>query len=238
MKSSAGGRTAAKKTASSRTEPTLAEAVAALEARASEPFRRGLSRFGIPSTPALGVPMNEVQAVARGLGRSQKLAEALWKHGVYEARLLACFVADPAALTPASMDRWCRTFDNWAIVDTACFKLFDRTPQAWGRVDAWARRKPEFERRAAFALLASLALHDKKAPDAAFVKGLAIIEAAASDDRNFVRKGVSWALRAIGGRNAALKAKAVALARRLAASDDATARWVGLDALRGLAKKR
>jgi 3-methyladenine DNA glycosylase AlkD len=132
------------------------------------------------------------------------------------------------------MDRWCRDFDNWGICDTVCFVLFDRTPLAWGRVEPWARRRGEFQRRAAFALLACLALHDKAALEAAFVKCLPLIERHAADDRNFVAKGVAWALRAIGRRNAALNAAAVASCRRLAASADPAATSLGRAMLKEL----
>ena len=132
------------------------------------------------------------------------------------------------------MDRWCRDFDNWAICDTLCFALWDRTPHAWDKVTKWSTRRAEFEKRAAFALLASLALHDKTSPNASFLAGLRLIERAASDERNFVKKGVNWALRGIGRRNAVLHAAAVKLARRLAESPEAAPRWVGKDALREL----
>jgi 3-methyladenine DNA glycosylase AlkD len=144
------------------------------------------------------------------------------------------FIADPAKLTPAQMDRWCRDFDNWAVCDTACFHAFDRTPHAWGRVKAWSRRRDEFEKRAAFALLASLALHDRTAGDERFLALMPLIERAAVDDRNFVKKGVSWALRSIGHRSQALHEAATALARRLTAADDTAARWTGHDTLRDL----
>ena len=104
------------------------------------------------------------------------------------------------------MDRWCRDFDNWAICDTVCFHLFDRTPHAWAKVTEWCDRPDEFVKRAAFALLASLALHDKPAADEPFLEGLPLIERAATDERNFVKKGVNWALRRIGRRNRALHA--------------------------------
>jgi 3-methyladenine DNA glycosylase AlkD len=134
------------------------------------------------------------------------------------------------------MDRWCRDFDNWAICDHCCFHLFDRTPHAYKKVLAWAKRKPEFTRRAAFALIASLGVHDKKADPALFLKFLPLIERAATDDRNFVKKGVSWALRVVGRRTPELHAKSVALARKLTTSKHASARWIGNDALRDLNK--
>jgi 3-methyladenine DNA glycosylase AlkD len=196
-----------------------------------------MSRYGIPSDGAFGVPVGKIRAYAKELGRHHALALALWKTGQYESRMLACFVADPAALTPAEMDAWTKTFDNWAVCDTACFHLFDRTPHAFAKVEQWARSRDEFVKRAAFALLASVALHDKKAPDAPFIEALPLIERAASDDRNFVKKGVSWALRGIGKRRGeSLRSAAVALAERLAASDDPATRWVGRDALKDLAR--
>jgi len=197
----------------------------------------GYARYGIVAKKPLGVPMNKIQAVGKTLGTDHALAAALWKTGVYEARLLAAFVGDPMKLTRAQMDTWTKQFDNWGVCDTLCFKLYDRSPHAWSRVAPWAKSRSEFVRRSAFALLASLALHDKGAKDAAFLKALPLCEKAATDDRNFVKKGVSWALRSIGRRNAALKARTVALATKLAAADDATSRWLGKEVLRDLSRR-
>lgn len=197
-----------------------------------------MTRFGIPNDKAFGVSMRDVQAIVRQFGRDHALAEALWQTGLYDARMLACYLDEPAAVTPAQMDRWVRDIDNWAHCDTACFALFDRTPHAWKKIGQWATRRGEFVRRAAFALLASVALHDKKADDPNFLRGLELIEAAAGDERNFVKKGVNWALRAIGKRNPAMRAAAIAVAARLAASTDPTRRWIGKDALRELQRAK
>ena len=148
-----------------------------------------------------------IQLLAKRLGRSHELAAALWNTGWYEARMLASYVDDPACVTPAQMDRWCRDFDNWAICDTVCFVLFDRTPHAWRKVEQWSSRRDEFVKRAAFALLWGLTVHDKGADDARFVQGLCLVERAADDDRHFVKKAVNMALRAIGKRNPALHAE-------------------------------
>lgn len=208
--------------------------VAWLRSHGSKGVRDGMARYAIPSDDAFGVTVGAMRAYAKKLGKDHELAGALWTDGHYESRMLACFVDDAALVTPAQMDRWCKGFDSWAICDTACFHLFDRTPHAWKKVAAWAPRREEFIRRAAFALLASLSVHDKKAGDALFVRGLRLIERAAPDERNFVKKAVNWALRSIGKRNAALNAASVRLAERLAASAKPAARWVGKDALREL----
>jgi 3-methyladenine DNA glycosylase AlkD len=226
----------AARTSPNLTEPpgTAAACVAALKKASTRQDFANLKRFGIDAPTALGVSMANIQKIAKPLGRDHALAEALWKTGVYEARMLASFVDEPEKVTPAQMDRWCHDFDNWGICDTVCFKLFDRSPHAFARIAKWSASKEEFVKRGAFALLASLALHDKSASDAAFLKTLPLIERAATDERNFVKKGVSWALRGIGHRSPKLWAAAMATADRLAASEDATARWIGRDALKDL----
>jgi 3-methyladenine DNA glycosylase AlkD len=210
------------------------QVLAWLERQGTQAHRDGMARFAIPSDKAFGVPVGTLRQHAKRLGPGHELAAALWDSGWYEARLLACFVDEPARVTTAQMDRWCRDFDNWAVCDTACFALFDRTPHAWGRLAPWSRRSGEFAKRAAFALLWALSVHDKKADDTPFLQGLALVEKHAGDDRHFVKKAVNMALRAVGKRNAALHAAAMAVAQRLGASDDACERWVGRDALKEL----
>ena len=193
-----------------------------------------MARYGIPSDKAFGVPVGVMRKHAKSLGQNHELAAALWETGWYEARMIASFLDEPARVTPAQMDRWCKDFDNWAICDTACFHLFDRTPYAWQKIQKWSKQRDEFVKRAAFALLASLSVHDKTTSDEQFLRCLPLVERAATDDRNFVKKGVNWALRTIGRRNPKLNAAAVSVARRLSASAEPAARWVGKDALREL----
>lgn len=212
-------------------------ALGALKANASKKYRDDMGpRYGIRVDKAMGVPMAAIQRIAKPLAPDHALAQALWATGWYDARMLACLIDDPARVTPQQMDRWRADFDNWAIVDTVCFKLFDRVPGAFAKVEQWARLKDEFGRRAAFALLASMALHGH-GNEADFRRGLALVEAAATDERNFVKKGVNWALRAIGQkRSPALRTAARKLAERLAAQPDKTERWIGKDALKAFAK--
>ena len=205
-----------------------------LEKHGSKKNRDGMARYGIVAPKVYGFSMGTMKSLAKELGRDHELALALWDTGWYEARILTSFVDDPSKVTPSQMDRWMRDFDNWAICDTICFQLFDKTSHAWKKIDQWSRRKKEFEKRAAFALLAALALHDKNPLDAEFTKSLKLIEIAASDERNFVKKGVSWALRSIGHRNKALHSASLRLAAKLAASGDKTERWIGNDVLRDI----
>jgi 3-methyladenine DNA glycosylase AlkD len=217
-------------------DPTadVAAALTWLRKRGTRANRDGMARYAIVAPQVFGVSVADIRRLGKTLGPRHDLAEPLWASGWYEARMLVAFVADPARVTPAQMDRWTRDFDNWAICDTLSFHLFDRSRHAWRKVDRWATRDGEFVKRAAFALLAALALHDRDTGDEAFLERLDRIEAAAADPRNFVKKGVSWALRSIGSRNVALHAAAIALAERLATSTVASVRWVGKDTLRDL----
>ena len=210
------------------------EVLDALERQGTKAQRDGMARYGIPVGNAFGVSVADLHVHAKRLGRDHALSEALWDTGRYEARLLAAFTGEPELVTAAQMDRWAKAFDSWAVCDTVCLHLFDRAPHAWKKVAPRCRNRAEFVRRAGFALLAALALHDKTAADAPFLEALPLVEDTADDDRNFVKKAVNWALRAVGQRNAALHAAAIVLAERLAARDEPSARWIGKDALRDL----
>ncbi len=214
--------------------PRVREALAWLEAHSSKSARDGMLRYAIPNDHALGVKMGDIQRLAGKLGRDHALALELWKTGVYEARMLCAYVDEVDEITPASMTRQARDFDNWAICDTLCFALWVRSPHAFAMIRSWATDEREFVKRAAFALLASVALKVRDAHDGDFQRCLPLIEKAADDDRNFVMKGVNWALRGIGRRSLALNKSALALARKLAAREEPSARWIGKDALREL----
>jgi 3-methyladenine DNA glycosylase AlkD len=195
----------------------------------------GLHRFGIhPTTELLGIGLTSLRRVARAHRRDHELALALWKHPIHEARHLAALVDDPAKVTKAQMLAWTKDFDSWDIVDGCCYSLFDRTPHAVEMTTRFASRKPEFQKRAAFAMIAGMAVHDKEMSNAQFRAFLPLIEAASDDDRNFVRKGVNWALRQIGKRNSALNKNAIAAAERIRATGTRAGRWIAADALREL----
>lgn len=214
------------------------EVVAELRRLSTKAQRDALSRYGIVAPSALGVSVGQLKKLSKTLGRQQALAEDLWATDIYEARMLAAFIGEPERVTAALMDRWCKDFDNWAICDQVCFHLFDRTPHAWDKVARWSKRTQEFEKRAAFALLWGLTVHDKQADDTQFVKALKLIESAAGDDRHFVKKAVNMALRATGKRNPRLRAAAAQTAERLASAKSESAQWVGRDALRELGGPR
>ena len=223
-----------KRSAPAAKEPGVNAVIASLKRMGTKATRDGMARYAITSDRAFGVSGGDIRKLGKKLGRNHELAQALWNSGWLEARMLSAFVADPQRVTPAEMDRWCKDFDNWAICDTLCFHLWDRTPHAFRKIEQWSKRREEFVKRAAFALLASVAGHDKQASDEAFLRCLPLIEAAANDDRNFVKKGVSWALRGVGRRSLDVHKAAVDLANRLASSTDRSERWVGKDALRDL----
>jgi 3-methyladenine DNA glycosylase AlkD len=215
---------------------TRDEALAWLKRRGSRRNVEGMARYGIVAPRAFGVPMGAMLLLARRLGKDHALALALWESGWYDARILGSMVADPARVTRRQMNAWAAAFDNWGICDTVCWHLFEKTPFAWEKAQAWAVSPREFVRRAGFALMAGLAGHDKEAADARFLALLPLLEKGARDERHFVKKAVSWALRRIGGRSPALHEASLELAGRLATAKDAPSRWVGRDVRRDLSR--
>jgi 3-methyladenine DNA glycosylase AlkD len=194
----------------------------------------GMARFGIRPHHAYGISMPTLRRIARQAGKDHRLAQKLWQSGIHEARILAALIDVPEQVTEAQMERWVKDFDSWDVCDQVCSNLFDKTLFAYRKAVAWSRREEEFVKRAGFALMAALAWHDKSASDTALRKFLPAIKRGATDERNFVKKAVNWALRQIGKRNAALHRAAIAAAREIQQIDSPAARWVAADALREL----
>ena len=200
-----------------------------------EPARRdGMARYGIDTSRALGISVTELRRLARGLGHDHELAAALWASGVHEARILASLVDEPARVSRAQMDAWVADLDSWDVCDAVCGNLFDRTPFALDKAVEWSAREPEFEKRAGFALMAWAAVHRKDLPDGAFASLLPLIRERSIDDRNYVKKAVSWALRQIGKRSAGLNTKAIGTGVQIERMDARSSRWIARDALREL----
>lgn len=217
---------------------TAEEVLGRLRGLANPANAEGMARYGISPVGTLGVAMPGVQRIAKEAGRSHELALALWDSGVHEARILAALVDDPRLVTPEQMESWAAGFDSWDIVDQVCIKLFRRTPFAFEKAEQWAGREETFVKRAGFALMATLGVHEKRAPDEAFERFLGLIEREASDERNFVEKAVNWALRQIGKRDERMNGLAVEAARRIAAQGSKAARWIASDALRELTSEK
>jgi 3-methyladenine DNA glycosylase AlkD len=194
----------------------------------------GMARFGIISKKAYGAPMPELRKLALQIGKDHDLAQRLWASEVLDARTLAALIDDPEQVTEEQMESWVVDFDNWAICDTCCGSLFDRTKLAYRKAAEWSKREEEFVKRAAFALMAWLAVHDKNDDDRRFTRFFPLIKRESRDERNYVRKAVNWALRQVGKRNAALNRKAIALAEEMREIDSRAARWIAADALREL----
>lgn len=200
--------------------------------------REDMIRYGIPNDNAFGISMGDMKKFAKSIGTDHSLAIKLWESGWYEARTIAVFVADPTKLTAKQMDQWAGQFDNWAICDTACFHLFDRTPHAWKKIPLWNAYEEEFVRRAAYALAWALSSHDKVASNSQFVEVLSLMEKALPDDRPLVNKAMNMALRAIGKRNKILNRAAIETARRLSQSGEKSRAWIGSHAERELASAK
>jgi 3-methyladenine DNA glycosylase AlkD len=205
-----------------------------LKALANPEAVAGMAKFKVGGQHTLGISIPQVRNLARVIGQNHALAGQLWASGIHEARILASMIDPPQSLTEAQLEAWVKDFDSWDVCDQCCINLFRRTPWAYQKAAAWSHRPEEFVKRAAFALMATLAVHDKKAADTVFLDFLPLIKQAAGDERNFVKKAINWALRQIGKRNAALNRAAVQAAEEIQRLESKSARWIAADALREL----
>jgi 3-methyladenine DNA glycosylase AlkD len=213
---------------------TVEGALRVLERHGRKRNVEGMARFGIRAKVVYGVSKPKLDEIVKRIGKNHALGLALWETGIHDARLLGMLISRPEEVTKEQMERWVRDFDNWDVCDGTCCHLFAGSKPAWKKAFEWGSRKKEFEKRAGFALAAYLAVHDKAAADAPFLKYLRVIEREAWDDRNFVRKAVNWALRNIGKRNLRLNREAIRSAERIRKERTRAGRWIAADALREL----
>jgi len=205
-----------------------------LKAKARPDQLDGMARFAIAGEGRLGVPVPEMRKLAKEIGRNHTLAVKLWKTGIPDARILAGMIGEPDKLTEVQMEEWARDFESWDVCDQECMNLFEKSPLATKKIRDWAGRDEEFVKRAAFALIACLAWHDKNAGNDTFTDMFPVIKQGATDERNFVKKAVNWALRNIGKRNPGLNREAIRTAREIQRLDSRAARWIASDAIREL----
>lgn len=214
----------------------LAEILEELKSLSNKKNIEGMGRFGINNTKALGINIPVLRTLAKHIGKNNELAFELWSTEIHEARLLAIFITDVKKLTEEQLESWLQDFDSWDVCDQAC-SIFTKHPLAYKKAIEWTSRQEEFQKRAGFSLIASLAVHDKKADDMQLIQFLPIIERESYDDRNFVKKAINWALRQIGKRNSSLMQLATEAAKRIYDQGTPAAKWIASDALREFKKK-
>ena len=205
-----------------------------LQSKAKPDQLEGMAKYGMAVERRLGVSVPDMRKLAKEIGKDHKLALVLWKTGIAEARLVAAMVGDPDKLTEEQMEDWVKGIDSWDVCDQVCMNLFEKNQLAWKKIVDWSERQEEFVKRTAFSLIACLAWHDKKASDAKFIELFPVIKRGATDERNFVKKAVNWALRNIGKRNLNLNKAAINTAKEIQRLDSKAARWVASDTLREL----
>ena len=213
---------------------SVEEVIKKLEAKARPDQLEGMARFGMATERRLGVSIPDIRKMSKELGKDHKLAIQLWETGIPEARILAAMIDEPDKLSEAQMEDWVKGINSWDVCDQVCQNLFEKSPLAWKKVTDWSKREEEFTRRTAYALLACLAWRDKDARDAEFIKLLPVVKRGATDERNFVKKAVNWALRNIGKRNPNLNKAAIESAKEIQQIDSKAARWIASDAIREL----
>ena len=214
--------------------PSVDDVLRQLKVKARPENLAGMARYGIFVEKRFGVSIPELRKTAKEIGKNHDLALELWNTGISDAMILASLVAEPEKMTEEQMDEWVSDFNSWDVCDQVCNNLFNRHPLVWKKIVEWSKREEVFIKRAAFALLSSLAVHDKEAPDEKFTVFLQLIKREAVDNRNFVKKAVNWALRNIGKRNLNLNRAAITVARELQQIDSKSSHWIASNAIREL----
>jgi 3-methyladenine DNA glycosylase AlkD len=215
---------------------TVDDVIEAIKLTADPDYRKGQQWFGIDTATSLGLRVPQMRMIAKSIGKNHELALALWKTNIHEARHIAAMIADPKKISDHLMEKWLKDFNSWDIVDGCCSGYFRYSANAYEKAIEWTSRKKEYEKRAGFSMMAYLAVHDKKATDKQFEQFFECIYNESSDERNFVKKAVNWALRQIGKRNESLCKKAIKLAKEIKLKDDKASKWIAADALRELEK--
>ena len=207
--------------------------IARLKAEANPENVAGMARFGISTANTLGIPIYTLRKIAGEIKKDHKLALELWDSGIHEARILAGFIDDAEKVTEAQLELWVRDFDSWDVVDQLSALIY-RTPYVVKKIHEWSGSDTEFVKRTAFSLIAQVSCHDKKMADEDFEQFFVLIKKSATDERNYVKKAVNWALRSIGKRNRVLNRRSVEVSREIQKIDSKAARWIAADALREL----
>jgi 3-methyladenine DNA glycosylase AlkD len=213
---------------------SVGEVLKKIKAKAKPDNVGGMARYGMVAEQRLGVSVPDMRKIAKEVGKDHTLALELWKTGIPEAKIVAAMIDEPGKLTEEQMEEWVKDINSWDICDQACMNLFEKTPLAWKKILDWSKREEEFVKRTAFSLIACLAWHNKKAEDERFIKLFPVIKLGATDERNFVKKAVNWALRNIGKRNLNLNKAAIKAAKEIQQADSKIARWVSSNAIKEL----
>lgn len=214
------------------------EVIKELELLSNPEDMKGMARFGINPEKTYAVRIPQLRQIAKKIGKNHEMAHKLWDAGYRETRIIASIIEDPKLVTEAQMEQWALDFDSWDICDQCCMNLFRKTSFAYKKIYQWSQRDEEFVKRASFTLIATLAVHDKKASDDTFEKLLPLIIRESCDGRNFVKKAVNWGLRQIGKRNRQLNKRAIETAEKIQKIDNKTAKWIADDALRELTSEK
>ncbi len=213
---------------------TVKEIIKTLESFARPENLDGMARFAIVGDKRMGVSMPNVRKIAKGIGKNHQLARELWRTGIPECMIVAGLIGEPDKLTEKQMEKWVQDFNSWDVCDQVCGNLFDKSPFVLNKIHEWSDRVEEFVKRAAFVLIAITAVHNKTANDKYFIDFFPLLIKGSTDERNFVRKAVNWAIRSIGKKNLNLNNEAINLSNKISQIESKSAHWIAADAIREL----
>jgi len=189
------------------------EALDTLKSLGTEQNRKIYRRHGAAGD-IYGVSYAHFKDLKKKIKVDHDLAEGLWATGNHDGRILGAMVADAKRLDGEALDRWAGRLRSQTETD-AFAGVAAASPAAREALERWVESDDEWTASAGWKVLAHLAMDDRSLSDEYFEGYLAIIERDLHGQKNWVRNAMNNALIAIGIRNPALEAKAVAAASRI-----------------------
>jgi len=194
-------------------------------------------KFNISAQGILGIDNTQLKEYAKQLPKDPELGRMLFKSELYEGRLLVSKFFPPKSLSMDDVIAWSSTFENWEITDSFSMGIYARSPLACEIISFFAQHEGEFQRRISFATIAGYCSKRNKDSNEVYLSFFEHIKAAATDDRLYIKKAVSWSLRSIGKRNKALCQQSIELAQELLESESKSAQWIANDVLKELVSR-
>jgi 3-methyladenine DNA glycosylase AlkD len=217
---------------------SVKDIVEKLKTKANPDNLEGMARYGMDTTNRLGNSIPFLRKLAKEIGKDHKLALELWEKGIDETKILASMIAEENKLTEEQAEKWVADFNSWDVCDQVCMNLFEKMPFVQKKIKEWSEREEEFVKRTAFSLIACITWHNKELPDEELIKFFSLIKKGAEDERNYVKKAVSWALRNIGKKNKNLNKEATKFAKELEKTDSKSAKWIAKRTLKDIAREK
>ncbi len=198
---------------------TLSEVLALLETERDERGMNNWKKLGSSTAGmrSFGIGLTRLRKLAKQIGRNRELAQALWKTDVYEARVIALLIDDPARITRDQAEQQVGELAGGMLahVFASCDATLAKTSFVVELADKWVRSEDPVRRDCGYGLLYEVSkFSGKKAPgEDYFLAHIERIAASIRTESEKVRLSMGAALMGIGKRSAVLNRAALRVAQ-------------------------